>query len=342
MDIGTHLLTSLALARGFFPRQPWRFLMAVVLAGTLADVDLFSLLFGPSAYLSARYTGTHSAFGVAAIVALAAFLGRPLRQKAGQPQKEVPGTTNFRTILTATSAAALLHLFMDLATPQGVAIFWPLRQTRFAWDLLPATDIWILILLLGGLLLPELFALVGSEIGAKDKAPRGRNGALIALSLICLYVGGRFLLHANAAAQLDAHTYHGESPRGVAALPDSLSPFTWHGIVETASQICTTSVPAASASLFDPETSACVHKPEPSPALSAAQQTDAAQRFVRAARFPRASVNALPFGSEIAIRDVRDLVEGESRFALAARILLDAQGQVTSQRIVWARHVRLR
>jgi hypothetical protein len=342
VDFGTHLFTSLAISRGFFPRRPWRFLVAVTLAGTLADVDLLSILLGPSAYLSSRYTWTHSIIGTLAIIATTVLMGHFFAGDHRPSSAAGPASDSFGAMLTATTLAAVVHLSMDLATPQGVAVLWPFRPTRFAWDLLPATDPWILALLLAGVFLPELFALVSSEIGARDKAPRGRNGALIALAFIAIYTGSRFYLHANAAAQLDAHSYHGESPHRVAALPDTLSLFTWHGIVETTSQICTTKVPVTRVSGFDPETANCVHKPTPSAVLAAAQQTDAARRFVAAARFPKASVSAQDFETEIVLRDMRDLAQEENRQALAARIFVGPKDQVTSQSIVWARNLRLR
>ncbi len=343
MDPGTHALASLLLVRGFFPRRPWSFVLAVVLAGTFADLDLLSLLFGPDSYLSGRNTLTHSLLGTVVIIAIVALCASWLRSKDGPPQKTgSAGASGFQAILLATSLSVILHLGMDLATSSGIAIFWPFRKARFAWDYLPSTDPWILSLLVAGILLPTLFALVSSEIGAKDKAPRGRNGALIALALIVIYVGARITFHGNAAAQLDAHSYHGESPRRVAALPDSLSLFTWHGIVETTSQICTTDVAANSAVHYDPEAAVCVHKPEPSPALTAAQQADATRRFLHAARFPKASVSSMEVGSQVVVRDMRDTAEGDTGHALAARILLDPAVQITSQRIVWARNVHLR
>ncbi len=341
MDPGTHVLASLALARGFFPRQPRTFVLAIVLAGTLADADLLTLLFGPGAYLAGRNTWTHSLIGLMLIVGVAGLVGRWLH-RSGSSQKAAAASQGLASIWLATALAAVAHLLLDLATSSGIAIFWPLHATRYSWDLLPATDLCILALLLSGLLLPELFALVTSEIGAKEKAPRGRNAALFALALLCLYLGGRATLHGNAVAQLEARAYRGESPRRVAALPDSLSLLTWHGIVETVSLTCIIDVPGASAARFDPERAACVHKPEPSPVLTAAQQTDAMHRFLQAARFPRASVSATELGSEVVVRDLRAIAEGQSRYALAARVLLDAGGQVTSQRLAWARDVHLR
>lgn len=344
MDPATHALASLAFARAFFPRRSWRFVLGVILAGTLADLDLLALLFGPSAYLSSRFTVTHSVLGTFAVIASAFAAIRTLQPSA----PATPNGTSARpetpaTILLAATFAACLHILMDLATSSGVAIFWPFKDFRFAWDLLPLTDPWILVLLITGILLPELFGLVGSEIGAKDKTPRGRNGAILSLALVILYLGARATFHANAAAQLDAHSYRGESPKRVAAFPDTLSLVTWHGVIETTAQICTIDVPVTDSPRFDSESGGvCVHKPEPSAALTLAQQTETAARFLRAARFPKASVGTTDDGTEIAIRDMRNAAEQETRYALAARVLLEGNGQVAGQHIVWARTLRLR
>jgi len=52
MDPLTHGLASLALKRGFFPKVPRPVLISMIFAGTLADLDWLSALFGPSAFLS--------------------------------------------------------------------------------------------------------------------------------------------------------------------------------------------------------------------------------------------------------------------------------------------------
>ena len=340
MDPATHALTSFALARGFFPHHSWRFAASVVLAGTLADIDLLTLLFGPSAYLSGRLTIAHSVVGTVLVIAVAAAFFLSTKPKNGSPQKAgPPPVESFSSILLATSFAAAVHLLMDSAASGGVALLWPFRPTRFAWDLFPEIDPWILALLFVGIFLPELFRLVSSEIGTKQKSPCGRNGAMVSLALLLIYAGGRAALHASALTQFDAHSYRGESTRRVAALPDSLSPIIWHGVVETASQICTADLPVAGTGHFDSESATCVHKPEESVALNAAQKTQSAQEFLQAARFPKASVDATADGFEVVLRDV---VQNETLHALAARILLDRSGRVARQSIVWARHIMLR
>jgi inner membrane protein len=334
------------LARGFFPQRPWLFVLGVVLAGTLADLDLLTAFYDPDVYLSGRNTMSHSFIGTFLVIDVAIgllALVESLSVRIASVQR--PGMARTRgagAFVLATSLAAILHLLLDLAGSSGVALFWPFRSTRFAWDFLPGTDPLILALLLAGILLPELFGLIGSEIGAKAAAPRGRNGAIVALALALIYVGARATLHANAVAQLDAHTYRGELPQRLAAFADPVSLATWHGVVETTNQICMVNLPLTEGARFDPETGLCTHKPEDSSRLRTAQQTAEVKQFLQVSRFPKASVGATDDGTEIVLRDARDSAEGGTRFAIAVRVLLNRNGKVVSQETLWAREARLR
>jgi hypothetical protein len=60
------------------------------------------------------------------------------------------------------------------------------------------------------------FRLISDEIGARNKRPRGRNGAIVGLSFALVYLGLRSLLHANTVASLEAHTIAGEDTAPVA------------------------------------------------------------------------------------------------------------------------------
>lgn len=333
MDIPTHVLTSFALARGFFPRRGWPIVVGMLIAGTIADVDQLSVFFGPAAYLAAHRTWTHSILATFLIAAIAAAITFYLDKKRTIP---------LHIMLAGAFAAAAAHIVLDLFQSAGETLLWPFRATRFAADYLPRIDPWILTLLLAGILLPELFRLVGSEIGAKHKTPRGRNGALVALALIVIYISARGVLHGDATSILDAHSYRGESPRRLGAFPDPISLFTWHGIAETQSLVCLADVPVHSASEFDAEAANCQHKPESSPALDQAQKTAVAERFLRSARFPRATVEKTQDGYEVTIRSLRDVVEQETSHNVAARIVLNAKPRVLSQEIIWAGNLRLR
>ena len=327
MDIGTHGLMSLALMREFFPRRGWPVGVGMVVAGTLADVDGLSALFGPSAYLSWHGTYTHSLAGTLAVVAIATIVAMRLGK---HKELSVIG------IAPAVALAAVVHVLMDWCQSGGVALLWPFGGARFAADLLPSVDAWILVLLILGIVLPELFLLVGSEIGAKDKGPRGRNGAIVALALILIYVGARYVCHGNAVAELDAHSYKGESPRRVAAFADALSVFQWHGVVETQTAICQVEAEVGPGRAFDAEAAGCQHKPENSVELDAAQKTVAAERFLLVARFPKATVEKTQDGCEVVIRALEDVAANVSWHRVAARVVLDGRAKVVTEELVWS------
>ena len=308
-------------------------LAGMLFAGTLADVDLISEWFGPAAYLAARRTFTHSLLGTLVIIAIAAWIAHRLD---GQRRETWKG------ILAATSCAVLAHLLFDFCQSGGIALLWPFGGTRYALDWLPQVDPWILLLLLGGVVVPEFFLLVSLEIGAKDKRPRGRNGALAALVLIGIYVGARGVLHSSSVALLEPRSYHGESPRRAETFADALSLFTWHGVVETQSYLCLIDVPVTSGDSFDPESATCLHKPEESPVLTAVQQSAVGRKFLSAARMPRAAVDKTEGGYEVIIRDLRDVAEQQTRNRVVARIWLDSGSRIVSEQLGWAGEAHLR
>lgn len=305
----------------------------MVFAGSLADVDLTSALLGPAAYFAARRTFTHSLFGTLVVIFLAVLLTRYLAKKQMEP---------FTALLAPLAAAVFLHVFLDLLQSEGVVLLWPLRPTRFAMDWLPSVDPWILGLLVAGILVPELLRLVSSEIGAKSKAPRGRDGAIVALALIVVYTGARAFFHSGSVGSLYPQSYHGESARRVGAFPDALSILTWHGVVETQSLLCMVDVPSGPGSRFEPERADCLHKPEASAELEAAQKTRVAAAYLQAAPLPRAAVSKTQDGYEVVIRSMRDLAEGETHQRVAARILLDAKTGISNEEFIWVSDVSLR
>jgi hypothetical protein len=352
VDIVTHGLASLAIARGFFPRAGKAAMASAVLAGTIANIDWFSSYFGPSAYLAWHGTYTHSILAAILISAAfpAIFFARVLTGGQGistEAPKEnaVPFDVHALRVLILGAfllplCAALLHIAMDACQSEGVALFWPFSYRRFATDWLPGIDPWILTILIACIALPELLRLVSSEIGAKSKKPRGQTGAIIGLALVLLYVGARATLHSNVLALLESRTFHGETPRRVSAFPQTLSLLTWHGIVETEGALNEIDVDAASADNFDADSRVRQFKPDPSPALDAARNSAVARRFLATAQIPRASLEKTEAGYVVVLRDLRYAATGETQHEIAAVIELDPSNKVTSQELVWARNLR--
>jgi hypothetical protein len=331
MDIGTHGLASLALVRACWPRAPKEIWLAAAVAGTIADVDLLSVWIGPGQYLAWRGTYTHAILPSLLLTVLAAAAYRSM--VTADFRKRFSSATFFSLMLAAQS----LHLAMDLCGTMHIALLWPFSARRFAADWIVDVDPWMITVLLAALLLPELLHLVSDEIGARDRKPRGRVGALIGFSLIALYLAVRADFHSGALALMQARAYHGEVPKQVGAFPDSLSPFTWQGIVETERALQRVPVSEGFGGSFDPEDAETLYKPEPSPALDAAEKTAAAQTFVKIAQFPKATVETAPTGTRVEIRNLAYAATGNTTHETLAVIQLDATDRVTSQRIVWAR-----
>jgi membrane-bound metal-dependent hydrolase YbcI (DUF457 family) len=357
VDIVTHGLASLAVARGVFPRAGKAAMAAALVAGTIADVDFVSYYLGPSAFLAWHGTYTHSmlaalVFSAILIVIpmtavfssslgmhLAGMEGTSVPNDRGSLQRLIPRKLLLAPFLLLL-CAALLHIAMDACQSDGVMLFWPFSPRRFAMDWLPGIDPWILTILIIAIGLPELLRLVGSEIGAKTKRPRGQTGALIGLALIFLYVGARATLHSNVLALLGSRTFHGELVRRKWAFPEPLSLLTWHGVVETETALDSIDINPAAARDFDPDLSLRMFKPEPSPALAAARATAVAKQFLATAQIPKASVEKIETGYAVTLRDLRYPASGQTRHEVAAYIEVDRKNQVTDQELVWARDLR--
>ena len=329
MDPLTHALASYTLKRAAFPRVPRSTTIAMLLAGTIADIDLLSKFAGPSAFLTFYHTYFHSLVA-AVLLSLVVTLLLRLRKRAQTENSPPP-----LGVFAAALAAYLLHLLMDLCQSAGVELFWPFSTLRFALDWLPHLDLWILGILLAGILLPTLSRLVTEEIGAKSKGPRGKVGASVALAAIILYVVLRFILHGNALAGLESRSYRGESPRKTAAFPESDSPFRWLGIVETVSALHEVEVDVGPGASFNPDAAVTSYKPEPSPALDATLGTAVARRFLQAARFPKATVEKTPDGFHIILRAFPNSSDANSSLRVHVIIDTDPSAKILSQELAW-------
>ncbi len=329
MDPLTHALASYALKRAAFPRLPRSATIAMLIAGTIADIDALSKFAGPSAFLTFYRTYFHSLLA-ALLFSLLVTLPFLLRKRG--PTEKQPSPL---PIFIAALAASVLHLLMDLCQSTGVELFWPFSIRRFALDWLPHLDLWVFGILLAGILLPALSRLVTEEIGAKSKGPRGKLGASLAFAAMILFIVLRFVLHGNALAAIESRTYRGESPRKAAAFAESGSPFRWHGIAETESALHDVEIKVGPAQSFDPDSAITSYKPEPSSALDAARDTAVARRFLQVARFPKATVEKKPDGFHVILRAFpysRDVGSGLPVYAL---IDTDSSAKILSQELVW-------
>jgi inner membrane protein len=139
--------------------------------------------------------------------------------------------------------------------------------------------------LLLGLIVPSLFSLIDSEIGARSSGPRGRVAAALALSSVVLLWGLRDFEHRRAVNALAARTYQDAEPLRVSAYPALTDPFQWYGVVETPGFFALASVNLLGHE--DPEDKLSIrYKPEETPVTLAAKKSYLGRVYLDWAKYP--------------------------------------------------------
>ena len=299
MDPFTHALASFALDRAGLNRVSRMAMAILVISGVAADLDWLSYLGGAGAYFHYHDTVLHSIAGSAILAVAIALIC------CWAAKKYTKSPLEFGPVLLLCAIGVAGHLLLDLATADGVQLLWPFSGRWFAWDWLTGIDPWILAILLAGLLVPGLLRLVSEEIGEKKKKPGPSRGAIAALVVMGLYIGWRADLHYRAVQILLANDYHGAMPMVAGAFPDSTSPLSWRGLVDTENTIEEVSVPFGPGTVFDATLSLTHYKPPSSPVLEAARRAPLAREFLRYAQFPVATEEDLGDGYRVTLQDMR-------------------------------------
>jgi len=332
----THALASLAIARVFRQRLPRFGSALLVTAGVAPDLDYVSYFAGPSAFLELHRSVLHSIAGAAvlscALAALFLFVGTKFSAPKN-PRKQLPPPT-FLIAFALCAVGILAHDLLDLCSGEGIQWFWPFRMHWSHWNLAESFDPWALLILVAGLLIPQLFRLVSEEVGARKKD--GIGAAVFTLLLLAAYFGARAYFHGRAVDLLLSAEFHGREPLSAGAFPSSTDPLTWRGLVSTDNTLEEIEVSLAPGADFNPDRSLTHYKPPDSPPLDTAEKSQIAQRFLRYAEFPLASVFRREDGYRIELRDLRFAAGDQSAANLIARIELDANLQIVRQQLRYA------
>lgn len=222
MDPFTHALSGALAGRALAPAPASpagtaRTALWTGLAAALApDADyLLRLAADPLTYLNWHRTFTHSLLLLPLWAGLLTALLGPARRRLGS------GRTG---LIVATGTA--LHILLDLVTPFGTAVLWPLDGRRFSLSSTFVVDPLVTVPLLAGLVLAW----------RADRRGDGRGGAVAGVAL--LLAGGVLAaeqaLHQRALALARAHAAAlGLGPERAHAIPQPLSPLRWKLVVET-------------------------------------------------------------------------------------------------------------
>ena len=272
MDNVTHTLTGLALARAGLNRFSVRATALLIVAANAPDIDIVSAIKGPFEYLKIHRGYTHSLLCLP-VMALASML-----LVAALFRQKLPWG---RAWLLCVAGVAS-HLALDWTNSYGTRLLLPFSSRWFHLDITALYDGWIMAALVFAAIWPWFSRLVTSEIGSKERP--GRATAIFALSFFLLFDCARAVLHARAIAQLQARLYENAAPLDTAALPESFSPFVWHGVVESERAYALLRVNTLGQ--LDTASAQVFFKAPLEPTIQAAQQTEIFRYFEYFARFP--------------------------------------------------------
>jgi inner membrane protein len=280
---------------------------------------------------------THTFIGipfVAAAVLLLVWILDQLRQRFRKKQesarlarlhrRNLPDKPRWSILYALAILGCLAHILLDYTNQYGVRPFEPFSYHWYAWDIVFIFEPLLYIFLIGGLVLPGLFALINEEIGSRSRKPRGTAGAIVALVLMVSLWGFRDFQHRRALAAINSRVYRGEDALLASAFPYPTNPFRWVGVVETEDFFDNFEVNSGE---VDPKDRAVIrYKPEETPITLAAKSSHLGRVYLDWARYPLIEVESFDEPVKhylVRFSDLRFVYPEESRRPLRATVALD-------------------
>jgi inner membrane protein len=233
--------------------------------------------------------------------------------------------------------AGVSHILLDFTNNYGVRPFWPFSERWISWDIVYIVEPVILLVLVLGLIVPGLSSLINEEIGARRKGPPGRLAATVALLAVFLYWGVRDYEHRRAVAALESRIYKGADPVRASAYPYMITPFRWHGVVETASFFASMDVDSLVPEVDPGGQMQTLYKPEETPVTLAAKQTYLGRVYLSWAKYPITETEQRDDDRAayvVRFRDLRYAYPGrDTTSMLGAKVFLNRDLQVLSEQM---------
>ena len=215
----THFLTGACMARTGFNRRTALATATMTLAAEAPDIDVLGRIRGPVFAFGHHRGFTHSFLGLFLVSALVLGVVYLVWRARGRKTKDPNLSPRWGILFGLAYVAGLSHILLDFTNNYGVRPFWPFWEKWYSWDIVFIAEpiLWAALIL--GLVLPALAGLIGQEIGARQKGPRGRAAARLALVVMVLVWLVRDYEHRRAVHALEARTYQQAEALGVGAYP---------------------------------------------------------------------------------------------------------------------------
>ncbi len=304
MEPVTHILTGACLSRTGLNRHAAYATLAMVVGAELPDIDTLWSLRGPVAGFEHHRGITHTFIGIpfeAAIIVAAIYgLHRWRTTRSSESPAKTAAPIRWGLLYCFTLLALLSHLFLDFTNNYGIRPFSPFNPHWYAASIVFIFDPLIFVLLLAALVLPSIFRLVSSEVGARRQPFAARGWAIAALLMIVALWTFRETQHNRAvqlamaqsiaAPQVSSPIMQPDSPvppdqppvylqaQRALASPDPLNPFRWYTVADFGPLYQLAEANTSTSTLTPNQ--ATQPKLNPSPALLAAESSPLGRAYL--------------------------------------------------------------
>ena len=286
MEPITHFLTGACMGRAGLNRKTALATAALTLAAEAPDLDVFSRFGGP-AFGFAHHRGfTHSFLGIPLVAGVVVGFLYLIWKWRGRETNRFGLKPRWGLLFCYACLAGLSHILLDFTNNYGVRPLWPFSERWYSWDIVFIVEPVILLFLIGGLVVPSLFALINEEIGAKQRGPKGRVAATLALIGVVALWSLRDFEHRRAVAALEARTYKNAEAVRVSAYPYYFNPFRWSGVAETRDFYAVMHVDSLGPDVDPEDRMEIRYKPEETPVTLAAKKSYVGRVYLDWAKYP--------------------------------------------------------
>ena len=336
MEPITHFLTGACLGRAGLNRKTALATVTLTLAAEAPDLDILWYFKGSTVGFAHHRGFTHTFLGIpvmAAFTVALVWLGRwiflKLRKGRGLKSHFPRPPIRWWLLYIYACIALLSHLLLDFTNNYGLRPFAPFNPKWYAWSIVFIVEPVLLAVLTIGLILPPLFGLISSEVGARQKAPRGRGWAIFALLAMVATWGVRDYERRRALAAMESVDYHSEQAIRMMANPHMFTPFRWSGVVETRDYLETVPVDSLTPEVDPENQSLLYYKPPETDVTLAAKKTYLGRVYLDWAMYPFLETEKLQApdqGTVVRFSDLRfAYLERKSKSPLGACVILVPQ-----------------
>ena len=333
MDPVTHFLTGACLGRAGFNRKTALATATMTLAAEAPDLDIVGQFHGPVFGFEHHRGFTHSFLGLLLIAGIVVGFMYLVWRLRGRKTNDPNLPPRWGWLFVFAYIAGLSHILLDFTNNYGVRPFWPFSERWYSWDIVFIVEPLLYVFLVLGLVVPSFFALINEEIGARQRGPRGRIAAIVALLFVALLYGLRDYEHRRAVHALEARTYQEQVPLRASAYPTWGNPFQWYGVVETQDFFALAPINSLTPEVDPGGQLEIRYKPEETPATLAAKKSYLGRVYLDWAQYPITETEDQQDGYLVHFQDLRYAYawKGTRRAPLAAAVQLDEHLRVIAQ-----------